>query len=35
MLLQMALVYSFQWLNNIPLYIYTTSSLSIPLLMGI
>ena len=31
MLLQMALFHSFLWLNNIPLYICTTSSLSIHL----
>ena len=35
MLLQMALFHSFLWLNNIPLYRYTTSSLSIPLPMDI
>ena len=28
MLLQMALFHSFLWLSSIPLYIYTTSSLS-------
>ena len=33
MLLQVALFHSFFWLSNIPLYICTTSSLSIPLLM--
>ena len=33
MLLQMAKFYSFLWLSSIPLYIYTTSSLSIHLLM--
>ena len=33
MLLQMELFRSFIWLNNIPLYVYTTSSLSIYLLM--
>ena len=32
-LLQMLLLHSFKWLNNIPLYICTTSSLSIPLSM--
>ena len=31
MLLEMALFHSFLWLNNIPLYIYTTSSLFISL----
>ena len=31
MLLQMAVFRSFLWLNNIPLYIYTTSSLFISL----
>ena len=35
MLLQMALFHSFLWLNNIPLYLCTSSSLSIPLLMDI
>ena len=35
MLLQMALFRSFLWLRDIPLYICTTSSLSIYLLMGI
>uniref|UniRef100_A0A8D1PJU4 Guanylate cyclase soluble subunit beta-1 n=1 Tax=Sus scrofa TaxID=9823 RepID=A0A8D1PJU4_PIG len=35
MLLQMALFHSSLWLSNIPLYIYTTSSLSIPLSMDI
>ena len=30
MLLQMALFHSFSWLSNIPLYLWTTSSLSIP-----
>ena len=30
MLLQMALFHSFLWLSTIPLYICTTSSLSIP-----
>ena len=33
MSLQMALFCTFLWLSNIPLYIRTTSSLSIPLLM--
>ena len=33
MLLQRALFHSFIWLSNIPLSIYSTSSLSIPLLM--
>ena len=32
MLLQMASFHSFLWLGNIPLYVCTTSSLSIPLL---
>ena len=35
MLLQMALFHSFLWLSNIPLYICTTSSLSIPPLMEV
>ena len=35
MLLQMALFHSFLWLINIPLYVCTTSSLSIPLSMDI
>uniref|UniRef100_A0A8D1TR50 Guanylate cyclase soluble subunit beta-1 n=1 Tax=Sus scrofa TaxID=9823 RepID=A0A8D1TR50_PIG len=35
MLLQMALFHSSLWLSNIPLYIYTTSSLSIPLSVDI
>ena len=35
MLLQMALLHSFVWMSNIPLYIYSTSSLSILLLMDI
>ena len=35
MCLQMALFNSFLWLSNIPLYMCTTSSLSIPLLMDI
>ena len=34
MLLQVALFHSFLWLSNIPLYICTTSSLSIPLSDG-
>ena len=35
MLLQMVLFHSFLWLNNILLYIYTTSSLSMLLVMDI
>ena len=35
MWLQMALFHSFLWLSNIPLYICTTSSSSIPLSMNI
>ena len=35
MMLQMALFHSFLWLSNIPLYICTSSSLPIPLLMDI
>ena len=35
MLLQMALFHYFKWLSNIALYTCTTSSLAIPLLMGI
>ena len=34
-LLQVALFYSFLWLNNIPLYICTASAFSIPVLMDI
>ena len=34
MLLQKVLFHSFLWLSSIPLYICTTSSLSIPLSMG-
>ena len=34
MMLQMALFHSFSWLSSIPLYIYTTTSLSIPLSMA-
>ena len=29
------IIFFFLWLNNIPMYICATSSLSIPLLMGI
>ena len=35
MLLQMVLFCYFLWLNNIPLYVCTKSSLSIPLLIGV
>ena len=35
MLLQMEEVHSFLWLNNIPLFMYTASSLSINLLIDI
>ena len=35
MLLQMALFHSFLWLSNVPLYTYTSFSLSIHLLMDI
>ena len=35
MLLQMALFHSFLWLSDTPLYIYTTSSLSIHLSMDL
>ena len=35
MLLQMALFHSFLWLSNIALYIWTISSLLIPLLIDI
>ena len=35
MLLQMALFCNFLWMNNIPLYVCTKSSLSIRLLIGI